>query len=222
MRRYRIAIPVSVAILIVALLVAAQIALPSIAAQHIRDQLEKSGKVISVKVSAFPAIELLWHDADTVTVRMASYHSGTSHLTGLLDQSSGVGTMHASAQVLTDGLLTLHDAQLRKHENTLTGTAQVDLSDLEHAFPELKSVTPIGSSNGQLMFDAAVSLSVFSGTVPFTAQVQNGAIVVAPDIPLLSSVFRFNVFSDPHVAVDRLGATKTAGGLSVSASGQLH
>ena len=48
--------------------------LPGIAAQRLRDRLSRSGRVLEVKVEAFPAIELLWHQADRVVVRMASYH----------------------------------------------------------------------------------------------------------------------------------------------------
>ena len=80
------------------LLVIAQLVLPGIAEQRIRDKLKKSGQVISVHVSAFPAIELLWHDADKVEVKMASYRSSSTHLGSLLGQSSGFGTLDASAQ----------------------------------------------------------------------------------------------------------------------------
>src|SRR5207248_45620 len=49
---------------IVLLLVVAQLVLPGIAEQRLRDRLSRNGTVIQVHVSAFPAIELLWHHAD--------------------------------------------------------------------------------------------------------------------------------------------------------------
>jgi hypothetical protein len=220
--RYRIALPASAVVLILALLVAAQIALPSIAATHIRNMLKKNGQVLSVSVSAFPAIELLWHHAGSVHVRMATYHSGTGHLSSLLDQSSDVGTMTASVTRLTDGLLTLHDATLSKHGNTLTGTAQVELSDLQHAVPELTNVTPVASSDGKLTFDATGNIAGFGGTIPITVQPENGGIVGAPDLPIVGALFSLKVFSDPKITVESLGATKTPGGFSVSATGTLH
>src|ERR1700683_3297087 len=77
-----------------------QLVLPSIAAQQLRDRLSKNGHVLSVSVSAFPAIELLWHDADKVVVRMASYRSGTGHWNSLLDEAGDAGSLTASAAVL--------------------------------------------------------------------------------------------------------------------------
>ena len=57
---------------VVLVLVLAQLFLPGIAAQHIRDQLSAHGTVEHVEVDAFPAIELLWHQADKVVVRMGA------------------------------------------------------------------------------------------------------------------------------------------------------
>jgi hypothetical protein len=62
--------------LVVVLLVVAQLVLPGIAAAA-------SGSAGAVgegdlgPVSAFPAIELLWHQAGEVDVRLASYHAAT-------------------------------------------------------------------------------------------------------------------------------------------------
>ncbi|MBV8217081.1 MAG: hypothetical protein JO325_01345, partial [Solirubrobacterales bacterium] len=61
-------------------LIAAQLVLPGIAAQRLRDQLSRSGTVLSVSVSALPAIKLLWRHADRVVVRMGRYQSGTGGL----------------------------------------------------------------------------------------------------------------------------------------------
>src|ERR1700744_1195851 len=78
-------------------LVVAQLVLPGIAANRLRDQLSKSGTGLSVKVSAFPAIELLWHHADSVTVRMSSYRAGASEIGGRLGGVGGVGKLDVSA-----------------------------------------------------------------------------------------------------------------------------
>ena len=61
-------------------LLIAQLVLPGIAANRLRDQLSKSGTVLSVKVSAFPAIELLWGQAGSVVVRMGRYAAGASEI----------------------------------------------------------------------------------------------------------------------------------------------
>ena len=95
--------------LVVVILVAGQLILPGIAAQRLRDQLARSGRVLDVQVDAFPAIKLLWHHADTVVVRMASYRASPGTLPATLDRAGNVGSLRASAQVFQDGLLTLHD-----------------------------------------------------------------------------------------------------------------
>jgi hypothetical protein len=206
---------------VILLLVIAQLVLPGIAAQRIRDQLSKSGRVLEVKVSAFPAIELLWHQADKVVVRMANYRSGSGHLASLLDQSSDVGRLDASAAQLSTGLLTVRNATLHKRGNVLTGSAGVDENDLRSAVPFLQSVTPVTSSNGQLTLQGTATLLGVTATVPATVSVQNGALLVRPDVPF-GGLVTVTIFKDPHVVVQSLTATRTATGFSVSARGRLR
>jgi hypothetical protein len=218
MRRL-IAIGVGVGVLL--LLVLAQLVLPGIAAQQLRDRLSKNGRVLSVEVSAFPAIELLWHDADKVVVRMASYQSGTSHLSSLLDEAGGVGTLTASVGVLTDGLLTLHDATLTKRANQLTGTARVTESDLRASIPILDNVEPIASSAGQLTLRGTGTFLGVSATVDATVSAEDGKLTVSPDVPF-GGFLTLTLFDDPHVSVESLSATPSPGGFSVTALGQFH
>jgi hypothetical protein len=196
------------------LLVLAQLLLPGIAAQQLRDRLSKNGRVLSVSVSAFPAIELLWHDADSVTVRMASYRSGSGHLNSQLDQAGGVGSLHASATVLTDGLLTLHDATLVKRGSQLVGSATVTESDIRAAVPFIQNVVPVASSDGQLTLRGTATVLGVSATADATVSAQAGKLVVAPDVPLLPA---FTLFDDPHVSVEGVSASPSAGGFTVVA-----
>jgi hypothetical protein len=209
-------------IVILLLELIAQLTLPGIAADHIRSQLQKSGRVLDVEVSAFPALELLFHNADSVTVKMASYRSSTAHLSSLLQESNDAGTLHASASVFTDGLLTLHDATLTKHGNVLVGSARVLESDLTHAIPLIKSVKPIASSGGTLTLEGTATLPIVGPiTIPFVVQVQNGALIAAPDIPIVGGLATIRLFSNPHVRLQTVSATRTPGGFSVSATGTL-
>lgn len=219
----RITALVSAVVLVLVLLVVAQLVLPGIAAQRIRDQLSKSGRVLDVEVSAFPAIELLWHHADSVKVRMASYHSSNQHLSGLLSQSSDTDSLDASTALLRDGLLTLHNASLHKRGDRLSGSAEVAESDLTHAIPVIQSVTPIASSGGTLTLRGTANLP-FVGpfTVPFSVQAQRGALFAAPDVPLVGGLATIQLFADPHVYVETLSASATGGGFTVSATGHLH
>ena len=52
-------IVLSVAGAVLVLLLVAQLVLPGIAAQRLRDRLSRSGQVLKVEVDAFPAVELL-------------------------------------------------------------------------------------------------------------------------------------------------------------------
>src|SRR5579859_6167414 len=124
-----------VVVLVIVLLAIAQLVLPGIAAQSLRDRLQRSGQVLEVEVHAFPAVELLWHQADSVVVRLGRYTSRPGHLASLLDQAGEVGSLSASVAELDTGLLTLHDATLHKRGAELTGTAQVTEADLRRALP---------------------------------------------------------------------------------------
>ncbi len=202
-------------------LVLAQIFLPGIAANRLRDRLAHSGQVLSVKVSAFPAIELLWHQADRVVVRMGHYQSNPSHLNGLLSQAGDVGSLDASATQVSSGLLTLRDASLRKRGNELTGSAQVNESDLRTAVPILQSLQPVASGNGQLTLRGTATLLGVTATVDATVGAQNGQLVVVPDVPF-GGLATITVFNNPHIAVQGVAASPTAGGFSVSARGRLR
>jgi len=102
-----------------------------------------------VRVDAFPAIELLWHHADRVVVRMASFSSdpGTSPACW---PGGDVGTLDARVGELNAGLLTFHDATLSKRGDQLIGRATVTAADLRAALPILQSLTPVATDAGGL------------------------------------------------------------------------
>jgi hypothetical protein len=211
----------AVAALVVVLLVVAQLVLPGIAAQRLRDRLGRSGRVLEVKVSAFPAIELLWHHADSVVVRMASYRAAPSDLPATLDQTGTVGSLRASAQLFQDGLLTLHDASLVKQGNRLTGSATVNESDLRAAAPFLQSVTPVASSDGRLTLRGTATLLGLSTTVDATVSAQDGKLVVVPDLPF-GGLATITLFSDPRIHVLGVSATPAPGGFAVRGTAVLR
>jgi hypothetical protein len=198
----------------------AQLFLPGIAAQQLRDRLSKNGRVLSVSVSAFPAIELLWHDADKVVVRMASYRSGTGHLNSLLDEAGAVGSLAASATVLTDGLLTVHDATLVKHGDQLTGTARVTEADLRSAVPFIDDVVPVASSRGQLTLRGTGTFLGVSATVDANVSAQDGKLLVTPDVPF-GGLATVTLFSDPHIQIQGVSASQAPGGFAVTAQARL-
>jgi hypothetical protein len=202
--------------LVVVVLVVAQLVLPGIAADRLRDQLSRSGTVEQVQVSAFPAIELLWHRADRVVIRMANYRSTTTALSTTLDRIGDAGSLDASVRLLDTGLLTLHDASLTKRGNELRASATVTEADLRSSMPALDSVTPVSSGDGQLTLRGTTTVLGVSASVDVTVGPRNGALVATPDVPF-GGFATITLFSNPRIMVDGVAATPTTDGLTLTA-----
>jgi hypothetical protein len=204
--------------LVLLLLVVAQLVLPGIAAQQLRDRLSHSGKVISVSVQAFPAIELLWHHADRVDVHLASYHGTTGGLGHLLDQTADVGTINATVDELNTGLVTLQNATLRKRGDVLTGRAILTDANLQAALPPGLQVQPIASGSGTLVLrGSALGISADA-----TLGAHDGKLLIVPDLPLIGGFLTLTVFDNPDVDVRGVGASRVPGGYSVIATAHLR
>ncbi len=214
-------IVLAAAVLVLVLLALAQLVLPGLAEQQLRDRLARSGTVLALEVHAFPAVELLWHQADRVVIRMGHYTSSSSNLGSTLGQAGDVGTLDASATEVKAGLLTLRDATLHKQGNELTGTARVTEADLRSSVPFLQNVQPVSTGNGQLVLRGTATLFGVSATAEATVAAQNGQLIVVPNIPF-GGLATVTLFNNPHVAVQDLSATPTADGFSVSARAALH
>jgi hypothetical protein len=209
-------IALAVAGVVLVVLIVAQLVLPGIAESRLRDQLSKSGTVLSVKVSAFPAIELLWGQADRVVIRMGRYQAGASEIGNRLDGAGSVGTLDASAQEFDSGALTLRDARLRKQGSELIGTATVAEADLRAAVPFLDNVQPVASADGRLVLRGRASLLGLTATVDVVVAARNGALVVAPDVPF-GGLATITLFDDPHIRVQSVAASSVPGGFSIEA-----
>lgn len=215
-------IALATAALVLVLLGVAQLVLPGIAAQRLRDRLARSGQVLHVEVDAFPAIELLWHQADRVVVRVGQYRSAPSHLGSLLTQAGDVGTLDASAAELDTGLLTLRDATLHKRGNQLTGTARVTEADLRSAVPFLDGVQPVASGGGALTLRGTATLLGVTASVDATVAAVGGRLVVQPDVPF-GGLATITLFANPAVDVQAVSASgaSASGGFAVAATGRL-
>jgi hypothetical protein len=214
-------IAVGIVVLVVAVLGVAQLVLPGVAAQTLRGQLSHNGRVLSVSVNAFPAIELLWHHADSVDVRMASYRVTPATLPDKLGQAADTDSLHAQVESFTDGLLVLHDATLVKRGDTLSASASIAEGDLRAAVPIISSVTPVASANGQLTLQGTATLFGVSATVDATVTAEQGRLVVVPDVPF-GGLATLTVFSAPNVSVQSIGASPAPAGFTVYGSATLH
>jgi hypothetical protein len=207
--------------IVLLVLVVAQLLLPGIAAQELRDDLQQSGTVLEVKVSSFPAIKLLWHKADSVVVRMGHYRSASSHLGDTLGRAADSDKLDASVQELFVGPVTLRNATLRKQGSALTGSATVTEANLRSAVFFLDNVEPITSGNGRLTLRGTASFLGLRATVDATVSAKDGALVVAPNVPL-GGIAAITLFDNPNVQVTSVSATNVPGGFRVSASATVH
>jgi hypothetical protein len=217
--RRLIALGVAGAVLVV--LIVAQLVLPGIAANRVRDQLSKSGTVESVRVSAFPAIELLWGHADSVVIRMSRYRAGASEIGSRLGEAADVGKVDATVDEFDSGLVTLRRAMLRKRGSELIGTAVVTQADLRSAIPFIDNVQPVASADGQLVLRGTASILGLGASVNVTVAAHNGAIVVAPNVPF-GGLATLTLFNDPHVKVQSVSASPVPGGFEVLARARVQ
>jgi hypothetical protein len=201
---------------VLVVLVVAQLVLPPIAASDIRGRLGDGAEVTSIKVSAFPAIELLWGQVDSLDLVMERYDATPDELFGQIKQSGEVGTLKVSIKTLNIGVLTLHDVHVHKSDGHLRFGARVYTSDLQRALPIIQSITPVASSNGDLALRGTASVLGARVSVTATVAAQDGKVVVAPQ-GLLGGFATLTVFDDPHLRVQRVSGHAVLGGLEISA-----
>jgi hypothetical protein len=170
-----------------------------------------------VSVHAFPAVELLWHQADRVVVRLGHYTTPPGPLGSSLGQTADVGSLDASAQEVHAGLLALHDARLIKRGSRLNASATVTEADLRAALPVLRSVTPVASSGGALTLQGTASLFGVTATVQAVLRADDGKLVVSPNVQF-GGFATLTVFSNPRVRVQSVAASPAAGGFVVRGS----
>jgi pSer/pThr/pTyr-binding forkhead associated (FHA) protein len=229
-----------VALLVIALVVA-QLVLPRIATTRLRDSLNAHGTVQSVSVEAFPAVTLLWHHADKVTVRMRSYsdssptgsgvgslgasgqgRTGLERLADFLASTSATDALDARVGELTVGRLALQSVVLTKQGAELSASAYASYGDIRAALPSYADVRPFAAGGGELIFTGAATLLGQHANVRLRLLTKNGALVIQPDLgPFLPSVLSLTVFKDPRVFVESVAAEPAIGGFNVSARARL-
>lgn len=137
-RRRHLSLPrvvLYLAVAAVVLLGLAQLILPRIAESRIRSRLDRYGQVHSVHVSAWPAIELLWGDADSAKVQAGTLALSTARAATLLHEAKGISQVSFSASSVRLGKLRLTNAELHKHDARLTAGGLVNGADVRAALP---------------------------------------------------------------------------------------
>jgi hypothetical protein len=209
---------------VAALLAVAQLVLPSLASNRVRDRLEKAGTVESVQVSAFPAVKLLWGQADEVKVRMATADfspaatggSGGS-LNDALAQTRAAQRLDVSVGTLTAGPVKLHDALLEKRGSELHAHASISEADLERGQPSGLEFRPSATSGGQLVFTGRVRVLGFEAKGRARLLARDGGLVIRPQGPALAAAPALTVFEDENLDIRSVHAEDQAGGFTVHA-----
>ena len=210
-------IAIGVVAVVLGLLVIAQLVLPPLAENYVRDQVrDRGGEVASVHVSAFPAVKLVFRHADEVRLKLRSATLGAGDLAEELDRARNVDRLDVAVVRMLLGPLRLRDLQLHKRGGALTGEAGVSRGDLAAALPAGIGVEPVATGSGELTLQASVG--------PLTARARlsatDGKLRIAPD-GLLGGFAALTVFDDPRVAVTGVGARPRADGFTLTASGRL-
>ncbi len=195
--------------LVVLVLGLAQALLPGIAADRISSKLGRYGKVERVSVSAWPAVKLLWGDADSVHVRARALTISPARVASLLAEADGAARMDVSVREATLDSVALQDAMLRKRGPRLSAEATITGAAVAAALPGMR-VALLPGSAGTVRVRVGASLFGLSGSVDAVAGASSGALVVAPEGSLFGAL-HLTLFADPRVYLEAVGARRVEG-----------
>jgi hypothetical protein len=191
---------------VVVLLVLAQIVLPRIAAARIRSRVGRYGHVQSATVSAWPAVKLLWGDADSVRVKASGLKLSPAQAAALLWEGRGVGRIDIDATSVKVGPLEVGEAILRKRGASLEGEATATDAQARAALPAGVGVSLLGSEGGKVQVKVSGGLFGVGASVQAVAEASEGKLIAHP-VGFLLEGFRLTLFSNPHVHVVSVDAS---------------
>jgi hypothetical protein len=188
---------------IVAVLLLAQLALPTIAARIARDRIAKYGTVRSVSVSALPAIQLLWGNAQSARVKAGALRMSESQADALLPQIQGIASVDLSAESLQIEPFRLSDALLRKRGAELHVEGVLTQADLQAGV----QARPLASGQGSVEMRLSGSLLGFGVSVRALLLAGEGKLLAEPQGIPFGGLARVTIFSDPRLSVQSFGLT---------------
>ncbi len=162
-------------------LVLAQVLLPRIAASRICSRVGRYGKVHSVSVSAWPALELLWGHADSVRVSAGSLALSPAQLGSLLWEARGVDSLDVSADSVragdADGSATPASPSAAAR---CSAQAVASEADVKAALPPGFGVRLLRSEGGEVEVQASGGLFGVGASVNAVAGASEGKLVAHP------------------------------------------
>lgn len=206
---------------LVTLLVLSQLVLPRLAARSLRHRLERNGAVEEVKVSAFPAVKLLWGQADRISLRVGDGRAGPGRFAELVLEMADAERVDARVTTLRILALRFRDVTLRKRGRNLSASADVTNADLRAALPPGFEVRPVASRNGVLVFEGRAKLLGRELRAQATVSVREGGIVLAPELPL-GGLLTLTIFQEPRIEVSSVSTRPRPDGFSITARARLR
>ncbi len=198
---------------VVVLLGASQAFLPGLAAQRVREKMKPYGGLQQVSISAFPAVKLLWGNADRVQASARALTLNGQEATKLTWEGRGVHDMDLSVDALTlnvAGLpagVVLRDVTSHKRGARLSLEGTLSQSDIDAALPAGFSLQLLASPPDSVKVRASGSLFGVGASVEALAAPIEGKLVAQPlNIPFGQFV-RLTLFSDPHVHLEGISLT---------------
>jgi hypothetical protein len=207
-RRVIAVVAIVVGVLVVAALLA-QLILPRLAADRISSRIGRYGKVEDVTVSAWPAVKLLWGDADSVHIRAGRLDLSPAQASALLWESRGVSSMDVSAEAVKLGPLALEGVSLSKRGEELAGAGSTTAAQAAAALPPGVSATLLASHQGTVEVRVAGGLFGIAASVTARAEAREGRLVVHP-VGFLIEGLQLTLLDDPHVRAESIAAAVTA------------
>ena len=189
-------------------LVLAQVILPGIAASRISSRIGRYGAVEHVSVSAWPALKLLWGDADSVSVSAGALTLSPSQASALLWEARGVSRMELSAGSVKLGPLQLEAVSLSKRGEQLSGEGSTTAAQVAAALPPGVTATLLDSRDGEVEVRAAGGLFGVAAAVRARAEAREGRLVAHP-VGFLVEGLQLTLFADAHVHLEGIGASVT-------------
>jgi hypothetical protein len=196
---------------VVLLLVLSQLFLPGIAGDRISSRLSRYGHVRSVEVTAWPAVKLLWGEADKVRVRAEDLNLALPQTGHVLGEARGADDIDMSAARVRVGPLVLSDASFQKRGSQLSAQALASEAAVAAALPPGVRVRLLRSEGGSVEVSVGGSLFGVGGEIEALAQASEGKLIARPAAPLLQ-LFSLTLYQDPRVYVEDIAASATATG----------
>jgi hypothetical protein len=205
---------------VVVLLVVGQLVLPDVAGRWVREHVSRYGMVESVSVKAWPAVKLLWRDADEVKVRTGELRLTAEQAAGLVGEGKGTERVVASAESVQLGSVEVTDAIFRKQGERVYGEGTISEEDVRKALPAGVGVALVGSGGGQVEVRVSGELFGFGASVEAVAKAVNGKLVVEANAGLFGTVTH-TLFADPRVYVRGVSAREVQGAAGEESSYRL-